>query len=188
MNQSINTLASAQAALIEGARAIADKFSGVLLDLARIPSLPARGQTHADACARMLNAIAERKSEADECLSAVNAASRRFAEGQREKFSLMATLAGTNDAHALSPYEHLFDDALADLLHRLTALLCDNEDYISAFSLSAARIAKKADADSALAREYEKLIDTARIRWHDLAMNAAHIRKEFDHVKIHSGS
>ncbi len=130
---------------------IAHDLSKVLLDLAKVPTMPQGG--FSDSCAHMLIALETKKTNFSEILFTVN--------------SLVSELRVlTQDASSETP------------LHRLCKICCDTEKFFSDFSVSAARTAKRVDAGERSASEYERLIKSAGIRLHDLGIEAEHIAED----------
>ncbi len=66
--------------------------------------------------------------------------------------------------------------------HRLCEIVCDVEEFLSSFAISAARTAKRVDAGEIQKSEYERLIESAKIRLYDLGIEAERIGKEFQYV------
>ncbi len=67
-------------------------------------------------------------------------------------------------------------------MHRLCEIVCEMEEFLSSFAIMAARTAKRVDAGEIQKSEYERLIESAKIRLYDLGMEAERIGKEFQDV------
>lgn len=180
------------------ADAIADtaqKSSITVLSLAEIPAPPKRG--YSVACARMLTDISAAREHAIAALICELSAFRaRLDKGRQKRLTLAKERSLLHLAKRIRrvdlplPSEEklviLFGNELEAALLRLTALLCELESFLVDFALSAARVAKKVDSAEVSQTEYGRLIEGARIRLHDMSLAAEHIRKEIDHVKIHT--
>lgn len=173
----------------------AHKASGVLLSLAKLPMPPKRG--FSAACARMLADIsATRERTIAELMCELSALRTRLDRGKQTRLalakerSLLHLAKSIRRIDLLLPSEEelviLFGDELEAALLRLTALLCELESFLADFALSAARVAKRVDSAEVSPSEYGRLTEGARIRLHDMSLAAEHIRKETDHVKIHT--
>ena len=180
------------------ADAIADaahKAAGVLLSLAELPAPPRRG--FSVSCARILADLsAQRERVIAQMLCELSALRARLDEGkqvrlalakERSLLHLVKRICGV-DAPIPSEEElvRLFGDESEAILLRLTALLCELEAFLADLALSLARVAKRVDSAQASPNEYGRLIEGARIRLHDMSLAAEHIRKETDHVQIHT--
>lgn len=180
------------------ANAIADtahKAAGVLLSLAELPTPPRRG--FSASCARMLADLsAQREGVIAQMMCELSALRSRLEEGKQARLalakerSLLHLVNCIRGVDAPIPSEEelvrLFGGESEAILLRLTALLCELEAFLADFALSAARVAKRVDSAQASTNEYGGLIEGARIRLHDMSLAAEHIRKETDHVQIHT--
>ena len=180
------------------ADAIADaahRAADVLLSLAAIPEPPRRG--FSASCARMLADLsAQREGVIAQMMCELSALRARLDEGKQARLALakersllhLAKCIRGVDAPIASEEElaRLFGDESEAILLRLTALICELEAFLAELALSLARVAKRVDSAQAGPNEYGRLIEGARIRLHDMSLAAEHIRKETDHVQIHT--
>lgn len=188
------TLEKAHDAFLDALDALAEKTEIDLLAIAKLPSSPTRG--FSAACVKMLTDIFEAKETSlSDLLLSLGGLREELAQGEKDRLvlekehsvlSLALRLCRDSDS-ALSPIDaSLFGNPLKAIFFDFSIILGDCEAFLSSFALCAARIAKKIDKGEASPTEYGRLMEGARIRLHDLSVQARHIRKETDHVKIHT--
>lgn len=180
------------------ADAIADtahRAAGILLSLAALPTPPKRG--FSASCARMLADLSlQREGVIAQMMCELSALRARLDRGKQARLALakersllhLAKRICGVDAPLPSEEELacLFGDEAEAILLHLTALMCELEAFLADLALSLARVAKRVDSEQASPNEYGRMIEGARIRLHDMSLAAEHIRKETDHVKIHT--
>ena len=183
--------------LADAAADLAHRASVTLLSLAKLPAPPKRG--FSSACVRMLtNISAARDGVLAEQMCELAVLRDRLDQGRQARLTLAKERSLLHLASLLYkteiplPCEEelvlLFGDAPKAELLRLSALLCETEAYLIDLALTTARVAKRIDSGVESPTEYGRLIEGARIRLHDAALAAEHIRKEIDSVKIHTCS
>ena len=182
-------------ALADAVASTAHQVSITILSLAELPAPPKRG--FSSACARMLAELsAVKETSVAELISETLSLRTQLNEGRKTRLDLAKERSLLHLANQIRrvdipiPGEEtlatLFGEELESALLRLTALLCEFEAFLVDFALSVARSAKKVDTGEVPPNEYGRLIESARIRLHDLGVATSHIRKETDHVKIHT--
>lgn len=192
--QQKTNLEKAHDAFLDELGELAEKTAAELLTIAQLPFVPSRG--FSAACAKMLNGLSKvKESPFANLLLSLNVLREKLAQGEKDRLvlqkehsllSLALRLCEDKDA-ALPPISPSpFGDSLRAIFFDLSTVLGDFEAFLSSFALSAARVAKRVDKGEASPTEYGRLIEGARIRLHDLSVNTRHIRKETDHVKIHT--
>lgn len=182
-------------ALADAIASTAHQVSITVLSLAELPAPPKRG--FASSCARMLAELsAAKETSGAELMRQALTLRSQLNEGRKNRLDIAKERSLLHLANQIRrvdipiPGEEtlatLFGGELESALLHLTSLLCEWEAFLVDFALSAARSAKKVDTGEATPNEYGRLIESARIRLHDLGVAASHIRKETDHVKIHT--
>ena len=183
--------------LADAVASTAHKVSITILSLAELPAPPKRG--FSSACARMLAELsAVKETSVAELISETLSLRTQLNEGRKTRLDLTKERSLLHLANQIRrvdipiPGEEtlatLFGGELESALLHLTSLLCEWEAFLVNLAHSAARSAQKLDRKEATPNEYGRLIESARIRLHDLGVAASHIEKEIDHVKIHTCS
>lgn len=172
-------------------QSLVEDAAATLHRLAKIPTAPT--EKFSASCAEMLTAINKEKDILSSLFSRLLAARSAYEEGRYKR-----RLRQQTDPDILFSAETakkepevptwLFSDDVEEKIHRLSVLLCHAEEALDDFALRAARSAKKVDNGSEKPTDYQTHIHFVRIRLHDLAIEAEHIRKELDHAKISSCS
>ncbi len=168
---------------------LAEDTAALLHRLSGLPTEPT--EPISASCAQMLACLDRERKALAPLFTRLLAGRAAYEQGRYERRLLQGEDPSVplfqdqnKEAAALSP---LFSDDMEGRIHKLSEILCDAENTLTEFALRAARSAKKADAGKEKATDYQTHIHFLRVRLHDLAMEAEHIRKELDHAEIHTG-